>query len=174
MCKYKWKFCYIFKHQILYESNSNFVSGNGLFDRFSKSRKTLTRNSIKKKKEDEDTKSLNEVSLEKKSSITSDWRSRLASKFKKSSVDHYDVTGIESGEPSLNSYRKTSDELSSPMTEPTRRRTLDPSAINKERKTSYAAGDYDSELVEGKYITSVPIVNPEEEIGDGNLRPAHR
>ena len=61
------------------------------------------------------------------------------------------------------------------MTEPTRR---------KERKTSYAAGgtylftnyllvfiftkkiiilDYDSELVDGKYVTSVPIVNPEDE-----------
>ena len=41
------------------------------------------------------------------------------------------MTGIESGEPSLKTYRKTSDELSIPMTEPTRR---------KERKTSYAAG----------------------------------
>ena len=148
--------------------------GNGLFDRFSKSRKTLTRSSIRGKKNDEDTKSLNEVSLnEKKSSITSDWRSRLASKFKKSSVDHYDVTTVENGEPSLNSYRKTSDELSVPMTEPTRRRTIDPST---HRKTSYAhPGDYDSELVDGKYVTSVPIVNPDDDVeDDGNLRPAHR
>ena len=38
------------------------------------------------------------------------------------------------------------------MTEPTRRRTLDPAVMLKERKTSYAAGDYDSELVDGKKI----------------------
>merc|ERR1719433_2064458 len=145
--------------------------GNGLFDRFSNARKTIGRNSIKKTKNDDDTKSLNELSFEKKSSITSDWKTRLANKFKKSSVDSYDVTGIESGEPSLKTYRKTSDELSIPMTEPTRR---------KERKTSYAAGDYDSELVDGKYVTSVPIVNPEDEAeeagndADGNLRPSHR
>ena len=37
--------------------------GNGLFDRFSAARKTLTRGSTRRKKEDEDTKSLNEVLL---------------------------------------------------------------------------------------------------------------
>ena len=33
-------------------------------------------------------------------------------------------------------------------------------------------GNYDSELVDGKYVTSVPILDNEEE--DGNLRPQHR
>ena len=50
--------------------------GNGLFDRFSNARKTIGRNSIKKTKNDDDTKSLNELSFEKKSSITSDWKTR--------------------------------------------------------------------------------------------------
>ena len=38
--------------------------GNGLFDRFSAARKTLTRGSTRRKKDDEDTKSLNEVPLQ--------------------------------------------------------------------------------------------------------------
>ena len=50
--------------------------GNGLFDRFSNARKTIGRNSIKKTKNDDDTKSLNELSFEKKPSITSDWKTR--------------------------------------------------------------------------------------------------
>ena len=93
--------------------------GNGLFDRLSAARKTL-RGSTRRKKDDldADTKSLNEVNLEpqKKSSVTSNWRARLTEKFKKPSMDQ------ESGEPSLNSYRKTSHELDiqTPMTEPTR------------------------------------------------------
>ena len=33
-------------------------------------------------------------------------------------------------------------------------------------------GDYDSELVDGKYVTSVPIVDNDDP-GDGNLRPSH-
>ena len=93
--------------------------GNGLFDRLSAARKTLRGSTRRKKDGDqEDTKSLNEVNLEpqKKSSVTSNWRARLTEKFKKPSMDQ------ESGEPSLNSYRKTSHELDiqTPMTEPTR------------------------------------------------------
>ena len=79
------------------------------------------RGSTRRKKDDElDSKSLNEVNIsdqnQKKSSVTSNWRSKLTEKFKKSSTDQ------ESGEPSLNSYRKTSHELDiqTPMTEPTR------------------------------------------------------
>ena len=79
--------------------------------------------STRRKKDDSDgdTKSLNEVNMDgqnnqKKSSVTSNWRARLTEKFKKSSTDQ------EPGEPSLNSYRKTSHELDiqTPMTEPTR------------------------------------------------------
>jgi hypothetical protein len=191
--------------------------GNGLFDRFSAARKTLTRSSVRRKRDEEDTKSLNEAALsstpEKKTSITSDWKSKLASKFKKSSVDHYDLLEDNGGQPSLSSYRKTSDEFNTnapegSMTEPTRRRTLNPSSrpnpaveqnnrsssrdnraksvlnesessssrlSSSRRKTSYA-GDYDSELVDGKYVTSVPIINPEDgnDPDDGNLRPANR
>ena len=182
--------------------------GSGLFDRFSAARKTLTRGSVRKKREDGDgdTKSLNEVALNEQKKSSGDWRSRLASKFKKSSIDHYDLNvggDNEEGTPSLNSYRKTSDEFNNvppetPMTEPTRRRTLNPTTVstarpsnaidrrgdrarsvatevnNKpivhRRKTSYG-GDYDSELVDGKYVTSVPIVDDKD---DGNIRPVHR
>ena len=146
--------------------------GNGLFDRFSAARKTLTRGSTRRKKDDEDTKSLNEVNLEKKSSV-SDWRSRLASKFKKSSTDQYEVNNVqENGEPSLHSYRKTSHELDTPMTEPTRRRTL--GSMQNSRKISQN-GEYDSEMVDGKYLTTVPILNPDgDEEEEGNVRPRHR
>ena len=44
------------------------------------------------------------------------------------------------------------------------------------RKSSYIMpGDYDSELVDGKYVTSVPIINVEqaEGQGSGNIRPGH-
>merc|ERR1719336_1775179 len=44
------------------------------------------------------------------------------------------------------------------------------------RKSSYIMpGDYDSELVDGKYVTSVPIINVEqaEEQSSGNIRPGH-
>ena len=36
-------------------------------------------------------------------------------------------------------------------------------------------GDYDSELVDGKYVTSVPIINVEqaEDPISGNIRPGH-
>merc|ERR1719336_459779 len=44
------------------------------------------------------------------------------------------------------------------------------------RKSSYIMpGDYDSELVDGKYVTSVPIINVEqaEDQSSGNIRPGH-
>merc|ERR1719411_1786485 len=44
------------------------------------------------------------------------------------------------------------------------------------RKSSYILpGDYDSELVDGKYVTSVPIINVEqaEDQSSGNIRPGH-
>ena len=103
--------------------------------------------------------------MEKKSSV-SDWRSRLASKFKKSSTDQYEVNGQDNGEPSLSSYRKTSHELDAPMTEPTRRRTL--GSVQNGRKVSQN-GEYDSEMVDGKYVTSVPILNPEDEEEGGKF-----
>ena len=46
------------------------------------------------------------------------------------------------------------------MTEPTRRRTL--GSVQNNRKISQN-GEYDSEMVDGKYVTSVPILNPEDE-----------
>merc|ERR1719438_668050 len=50
---------------------------------------------------------------------------------------------------------------------------------NNGRKSSYIMpGDYDSELVDGKYVTSVPIINVDQTEGDGeqskgNIRPGH-
>lgn len=43
-------------------------------------------------------------------------------------------------------------------------------------RTTYSGvnADYDSRLVDGRYVTSVPIVGFEEEIDEGNLRPVHR
>merc|ERR1719400_1621296 len=44
------------------------------------------------------------------------------------------------------------------------------------RKSSYIMpGDYDSELVDGKYVTSVPTINVEqaEDQSSGNIRPGH-
>merc|ERR1712088_132508 len=43
------------------------------------------------------------------------------------------------------------------------------------RKSSYILpGDYDSELVDGKYVTSVPIISVEDaDQKDGNIRPGH-
>merc|ERR1719438_21292 len=48
---------------------------------------------------------------------------------------------------------------------------------NNGRKSSYIMpGDYDSELVDGKYVTSVPIINvdqAETNPASGNIRPGH-
>eukprot|EP00092_Neocalanus_flemingeri_P032005 GFUD01034784.1.p1 GENE.GFUD01034784.1~~GFUD01034784.1.p1 ORF type:complete len:1576 (+),score=438.20 GFUD01034784.1:631-4728(+) len=191
--------------------------GTGLFDRFSTARKTLTRGSQRKKK-DEDTQSLHE-SQDKKSD-GSNWKSKLASRFRKSNADQYDLeeaermNGLHSKEePILRNM--TSDYLGqqTPMTEPTRRKPLHiddgptkkadlkgsttslsarsnrrertksrieadqvQQAKSSARKSSYIMpGDYDSELVDGKYVTSVPIINVEqaEDPISGNIRPGH-
>ena len=44
------------------------------------------------------------------------------------------------------------------------------------RKSSYGgSGDYDSELVDGKYLTTVPIISiGGQDEDDGNIRPLHR
>ena len=34
--------------------------------------------------------------------------------------------------------------------------------------------DYDSRLVDGRYVTSVPIVGIDDDVDEGNLRPTHR
>jgi len=150
--------------------------GVGQFDRYSAARRSVVR------AKDEDTKSLaGEIGSERRPSKGADWRSRLASKFKKG--DQYTLSEEADNQP-RESYRRTSaDELpTAPMTEPVKRRGLAaisgggrpndlgvnrngvgkvrPSQING-RKTSY--GDYDSELVDGKYVTSVPIMSPEDE-----------
>ena len=182
--------------------------GSGLFDRFSSARKTLNRNSIRKKKDD-DTISLSDATDRK--SDNSNWRNKLANRFRKSVVE-YDLeeaerlNGVQSKEePALR--REASDYLGqqTPMTEPTRRKpfNFDDSPADKSdkkgdglmarsgstrtrggggagagRKSSYTmrGDDYDSELVDGKYVTSVPIINvdqPEEEATTGNIRPGH-
>ncbi|XP_040568629.1 uncharacterized protein form3 isoform X3 [Lepeophtheirus salmonis] len=187
--------------------------GSGLFDRFSNARRTLTRGSIRRREEDEgDTKSLNDMSPDKSKSSKADWRSRLASKFKKSNVpgEQYDVVGNKSGmnEPpskSSSSYRQTSNELQSvPRTDPLRRKTLAVESESRKRLTSRVTtrsksssraldesklnggsksvrdpsyGDYNSKLVDGKYVTSVPIINVESTDeknginGADNIRP---
>ena len=94
----------------------------------------------------------------------------------------------------LSRYRRTGDDdlpLAAPMTEPVRRRNEPATASQRSngkivrpkpssnlssgpRKSSY--GDYDSELVDGKYITSVPIIsmNDDDFNSNANLRPKHR
>ena len=34
--------------------------------------------------------------------------------------------------------------------------------------------DYDSRLVDGRYVTSVPIIDDVDDVDEGNLRPVHR
>jgi len=173
--------------------------GSGLFDRFSKARTTLTRSSVRKKK-DEDSVSLGGMPREDSSSKGSDgWRNRLASRFRKSNSDQYDLEEAEAAEGlELRDYLS---EISAPKTEPTRRRPMNieensgDKASRKEkrertksriegdqveaarggRKSSYMfPGDYDSELVDGKYVTSVPIISVEDaDEKEGNIRPGH-
>ena len=184
----------------------------GIFDRFSSARKTLNRNSIRKKK-DEDTVSLQDVTERK--SDNSNWRNKLANRFRKSVIENdleesERLNGHQSKEePALR--REASDYLGqqTPMTEPTRRKPFnfddspsdksdkkrpsnDKSGANKMtkgaagsvgesklngRKSSYIMpGDYDSELVDGKYVTSVPIINVDQTDSNpasGNIRPGH-
>merc|ERR1740131_416098 len=67
--------------------------GAGLFDRFSNARKTLTRGSTRKKK-DEDTLSLQgDLMGDRKND--GNWRSKLASRFRKSNADQYDLENAE-------------------------------------------------------------------------------
>merc|ERR1712088_535851 len=173
--------------------------GSGLFDRFSKARTTLTRSSVRKKK-DEDSVSLGGMPREDSSLKGSDgWRNRLASRFRKSNSDQYDLEEAEAAEGlELRDYLS---EISAPKTEPTRRRPMNieensgDKASRKEkrertksriegdqveaarggRKSSYMfPGDYDSELVDGKYVTSVPIISVEDaDEKEGNIRPGH-
>merc|ERR1719323_2015287 len=162
--------------------------GSGLFDRFSKARTTLTRSSVRKKK-DEDSVSLGGMPREDSSPKGSDgWRNRLASRFRKSNSDQYDLEEAEAAEGlELRDYLS---EISAPKTEPTRRRPMNiddgPGDKVKDRtksdqvgsngrKSSYILpGDYDSELVDGKYVTSVPIISVEDaDQSSGNIRPGH-
>ena len=141
------------------------------------------------------------------------WRNRLASRFRKSNSDQYDLEEAEAAEGlELRDYLS---EISAPKTEPTRRRPMNiednssdkAAASRKEkrertksriegdqvgssavslphlgsdqveaarggRKSSYILpGDYDSELVDGKYVTSVPIISVEDaDEKEGNIR----
>lgn len=201
--------------------------GSGLFDRFSTARKTLGRGSVRKKKE-EDTQSLHGDLVGDKKSDNTNWRTKLASRFRKSTAEQYD---FEEGEKKADKDDPAAilrDYLGqpAPMTEPTRRKPLslednsrskgsdgkglsnslaakkaerrertksriEPdqvkaakqasvvSANGSVRKSSYIMpGDYDSELVDGKYVTSVPIISVEEADNgvpgtSGNIRPGH-
>ena len=174
--------------------------GTGLFDRFSKARTTLTRGSVRKKK-DEDTVSLGGMPREDSDRKSGDsWRDKLASRFRKSNADQYDLEEAEAAEGlELRDYLS---EISAPKTEPTRRRPLNiddsadkavaarkdrrdrtksrieadqVEAARKGRKSSYILpGDYDSELVDGKYVTTVPLISVEDaDDKDGNIRPGH-
>ena len=145
--------------------------GNGLFDRFSSARKTLTRNSMRRKNqegEENGGQSANDDADKRKSD--SNWRAKIANKFRKSS-DSYDFVEAERGQE-LREYLGQV----TPKTEPTRRKPLGidgeashngvAKGVRDNRKGSYATGDYDSTLVDGKYVTSVPIINIEEEQTD--------
>lgn len=208
--------------------------GSGLFDRFSNARKTLTRGSIRKKK-DEDTQSLHGDLITDRKTTDGNWRNKLASRFRKGNSDQYDLEEAERKEAEAEAedpatlLRRTleADYLGqpAPMTEPTRRKPLNiddspnkkrtegsdqkgasnslsskkaerrersksrievnqveaakkaVSGQGNERKSSYIMpGDYDSELVDGKYVTSVPIINVEQVDSpgsSGNIRPGH-
>ncbi len=175
--------------------------GSGMFDRFSTARKTLNRGSIRRKVSEEAPPPADDepLSFEKKASM-GDWKTRLASKFKKGGGETYDLEGNlrKSSNEGLERYRRTSNAdndlpLTAPMTEPLRRRNEPISSsmtstarngkivrpkpssnLSAPRKSSY--GDYDSELVDGKYITSVPIISMDDDFssGNANLRPKHR
>jgi len=181
--------------------------GNGLFDRFSSARKTLSRGSMRGRKKEELDTSCTSIDLqhqdpEKKVKSTDNWRSKIANKFRKNS-DSYDFVEAERGQE-LRDYLGQI----TPMTEPTRRkplnidgdedddvddldaqdqqhnaftnskssrqmtshrdgprgrtkssRTDEPSNSNGRKSSYIVPGDYDSTLVDGKYVTSVPIVN---------------
>lgn len=104
--------------------------GSGLFDRFSSARKTLGRGSLRRRKDsDEDTKSLYDAGNERKSSKVgggSDWRAKLASKFKKTNGDQNN----EENSSRKNSMEDDYSQLKAPMTEPTRRRPMSVAAVS--------------------------------------------
>merc|ERR1719336_845940 len=179
--------------------------GSGLFDRFSSARKTLNKSTIRKKK-DEDTVSLSETSDRKSDSSNwrNKLANRFRKSVVEYDLEEAErLNGVQSKEePVLR--REASDYLGqqTPMTEPTRRKpfNFDDNPSDKKsttssklartgssagdskqgRKSSYmlsGPGDYDSELVDGKYVTSVPIINVEQSEQsnpvNGNIRPGH-
>lgn len=177
--------------------------GSGLFDRFSSARKTLQgRSSLRRKKDEEEILIDQETDKKLKSD---NWRSKIANKFRKSSdsydfveaergqelrdylgqvtpmteparrkpfnIDEY--SSKDAGDSSSLAARKEKRERTKSRIE-----AEDVSRASKStpRKTSYImAGDYDSTLVDGKYVTSVPIISVEEagEPDPGNTRPGH-
>ena len=182
--------------------------GSGLFDRFSSARKTLQgRSSLRRKKDEEE--ALIEQDTDKKLK-SDNWRSKIANKFRKSSdsydfveaergqelrdylgqvtpmtepvrrkpfnIDEYSTQG--NGDSSSLSVRQDRRERTKSRIEP---EDVSRAAKAAPRKGSYTmAGDYDSTLVDGKYVTSVPIISvEEEEEGEapepdpGNIRPGH-
>ena len=85
-------------------------------------------------KDDSDTMSLNDLSFERKKSSMSDWKSKLASKFK-GSKDYEVIGNGEEDGINIESYKKTSDEFgdqlpTAPRTEPIKRRPLPNNNVN--------------------------------------------
>jgi len=80
-------------------------------------------------KDESDTMSLNDLSFERKKSSMSDWKSKLASKFKSGNKDYEVIgNGAEDG-INIESYKRTSDEFgdsipSAPRTEPIKRKPM--------------------------------------------------
>ena len=167
--------------------------GSGLFDRFSTARKTLGRGSVRSKKGNEDT-----VSLGGETGERAGWKSKLANRLRGRGAGESEgeVAEVERGskeEPPLPARHPSQPDLLSqqtPMTEPTRRKpfNIEDGVDQKDsggqakggggRKSSYILpGDYDSQLVDGKYLTTVPIINVEQaeegRTGQGNIRPGH-
>ena len=79
--------------------------------------------------------SLNDLSFERKRSSMSDWKSKLASKFKGNK--EYEVLGNDDG-INVESYKKTSDEFGEPLptapkTEPVKRRPMQNGGVGNGR-----------------------------------------
>ena len=180
--------------------------GSGLFDRFSSARKTLGRNSLRRKKEEAEAAEEEAVAAgdDDKKHSRSDWRSKIANKFRKSS-DTYEVAAEADRAAERGQELRDYLGMVAPMTEPVRRKPFnidDPTVEAKagdrsekrsskvstssrgatkvpgDRKSSVIMeGDYDSTLVDGKYVTSVPIINVEAPAAadaapnTGNIRP---
>ena len=85
-------------------------------------------------KDDSDTMSLNDLSFERKKSTMSDWKSKLASKFK-GKTDYEVIDNGEDDGVNIESYKKTSDEFNdpipiAPMTEPIKRKPMQNGSAN--------------------------------------------